>query len=1100
MGIGAAAQPSPANISARVQAPATAPLHRGAVVAPSPVAPKKAPSEGLEEKIGLKWFARIGITIVVLGIALLIASKWTVIPLFVRVLLIYAGGLGILGLGIFAERYDNYRVLGRSLIGGGWATTFTITFAIGHAPSLLVLHSVTADLFLLLMVAAVMVWHTLKYDSQAVTGIAFLLGFASVTLNPDPPYNLIASVLLIAGMTVIVLKRQWFELEVFGILASYLNHLYWLYDKIIGPMGSHKTIFPQFYQSAALVISYWVIFRVSYMLRKVSSRDQENISTVAALLNPLLLLAVLRYQSYQPKWGFTLLLALGAVEFILGQLSVSRRRTLPFYILSSLGATLMVAAVPLRYSGDALEIIWLAGAEVFLLAGIFAREKLFHRFGWIISFLVAAWALPLRLAPLAEQVMTSQPHHSAPIGLILAAIAAVLYANSHVIARVRADLFADELDKKALRLLSFVASAFAVGAIYSYVSDSAAAVALALFVVVISWLGRQFRIAELVYQAHWIAAVAFCDVVARGQLLETSWHAIPSRVLTFGLVATCLYVSSRFVRFSQTEGTEVFAAVYAWAGSALLALLIWFQAPAWLIPVFWIALGLALSLAAQAFKRDDLKWQALALVLLSFGRTVWYNFDLVAAYHQFSLRLISVSLVALGIYLLARWSPLPLLRPAYSLTGTFLLALLAYKETPAPWTAVAWIVLALLLSVAARWWKDRALLWQTHVLAALAAGWTLYANFAPQYRGGWVQLVTVAVTGVLLYVLTWSTNIAGVIEDARISYTYSWAGSLLLSWLAWFQLKPENVSLAWAAFGLALFEIGTRKSWRYLRPQAYVALVCSFAHVFYANFNVPGLGAWIALVPAAIYFVVYWQLHEETSTAPAKTGISVESLLACLGTATVAAVVRFEAAPEIVATGYAAIVIALLIAAWRLRLQIFMYQALVMLGVTAFRISMHNFYSLKSLLPGSLWYAVAAIVILAAGIPIAFAWRNSNPKIAGDGRLTFLVRRPEQPMFFVPVVLMAVLLAIKMPGGMITLAWGAEGVFVFLLALIAKERSFRLAGLGLLMVCVVKILCWDAWQLHDTTARYLTLIGVGAILLVVSFLYGKNRKALQDYL
>src|SRR5258707_686705 len=402
-----------------------------------------------------------------------------------------------------------------------------------------------------------------------------------------------------------------------------------------------------------------------------------------------------------------------------------------------------------------------------------------------------------------------------------------------------------------------------------------------------------FKIPALVYQAHWIAALAFCDVVARGQFLGTSWHSIPSRMFTFGLVAASLYLSSRFVRFSETQGTGIFAAVYAWSGSALLALL---------------------------------------------------------------------------------------------------------------------------LSLAARWWKDRALLWQTHVLAALAAGWTLYANFAPDYRGSRVQLVTVAVTGVLLYVLTWTTNIAEVIEDARISYAYSWAGSLLLSWLAWYQFKPENVSLAWAGFGLALFEIGTFKSWRYLRPQAYVALVCSFAHIFYANFNLPaaglfGPGVYTVGPIAFIYFWIYWRLHEESATAPtkAKSKISVEYLLACLGTATVAAVVRFEAAPEIVATGYAAIVVALLIAAWRSKLQIFMYQALVMLGVTAFRISMHNFYSLKSLVPGGLTYAVAAIVILAAGIPVAFAWRNSSPNIHGDGRLTFLLRRPEQPMVFVPVVLMAVL-------------------------------------------------------------------------------------------
>ena len=103
-------------------------------------------------------------------------------------------------------------------------------------------------------------------------------------------------------------------------------------------------------------------------------------------------------------------------------------------------------------------------------------------------------------------------------------------------------------------------------------------------------------------------------------------------------------------------------------------------------------------------------------------------------------------------------------------------------------------------------------------------------------------------------------------------------------------------------------------------------------------------------------------------------------------------------------------------------------------------------------------------------------------------------------MFFVPFVLMAVLLAVKVDPGMITLAWGAQAVVVFMLALWAKERSFRLAGLGLLMLCVAKITFWDAWQLNDPTARYLTLIGVGALVLVVSYLISRNREALREYL
>ena len=35
--------------------------------------------------------------------------------------------------------------------------------------------------------------------------------------------------MLAIGLVTIVLKMGWFELEVFGILSSYLNHLYWLY-------------------------------------------------------------------------------------------------------------------------------------------------------------------------------------------------------------------------------------------------------------------------------------------------------------------------------------------------------------------------------------------------------------------------------------------------------------------------------------------------------------------------------------------------------------------------------------------------------------------------------------------------------------------------------------------------------------------------------------------------------------------------------------------------------------------------------------------------------------------------------------------------------
>jgi uncharacterized membrane protein len=86
------------------------------------------------------------------------------------------------------------------------------------------------------------------------------------------------------------------------------------------------------------------------------------------------------------------------------------------------------------------------------------------------------------------------------------------------------------------------------------------------------------------------------------------------------------------------------------------------------------------------------------------------------------------------------------------------------------------------------------------------------------------------------------------------------------------------------------------------------------------------------------------------------------------------------------------------------------------------------------------------------------------------------------------------------PGVFMTLSWGVLAVAIFSVALAVGERSYRLAGLLLLMVCVAKIVVFDVWNFNDTNARYLTLILMGAILLTVSFLYGRFRDKVRELL
>jgi len=56
-----------------------------------------------------------------------------------------------------------------------------------------------------------------------------------------------------------------------------------------------------------------------------------------------------------------------------------------------------------------------------------------------------------------------------------------------------------------------------------------------------------------------------------------------------------------------------------------------------------------------------------------------------------------------------------------------------------------------------------------------------------------------------------------------------------------------------------------------------------------------------------------------------------------------------------------------------------------------------------------------------------------------------------------------------------------------------------LTGLGLLLLCVGKIMTMDVWHLQPRD-RYITLIIVGAALLLVSYMYSRYRETISQFL
>ena len=138
----------------------------------------------------------------------------------------------------------------------------------------------------------------------------------------------------------------------------------------------------------------------------------------------------------------------------------------------------------------------------------------------------------------------------------------------------------------------------------------------------------------------------------------------------------------------------------------------------------------------------------------------------------------------------------------------------------------------------------------------------------------------------------------------------------------------------------------------------------------------------------------------------------------------------------------------------------------------------------------------AALLFLC--LPFAFKLRKIEAK-PQNWLMRVMNRHPEQVLFFAPLLLVTLLLERQVSSGVLTMWWGVEAVVVFLFALLVGVRSFRLAGLGLLMVCVGKILLIDVWRL-EARDRYLTFILLGALLLGVSFLYSRYRETIRQYI
>jgi hypothetical protein len=870
--------------------------------------------------------------------------------------------------------------------------------------------------------------------------------------------------------------------------------------------------FPQFWPSAIILILYWAIFRSSYIARTIRVPRDETISTIAALLNTMLLGVVMKFQSTRPEMAFYGLLAIGAAEFFCGQLPATRRRRPAFILLTVMGTMLMFASVPFKFSGNNIALFWMIAAEVLLIAGIVQLEVVFRRLGLLAGLLTG-----LLIVYEAQHIVEFRQHSEAQLmqdGILLLTCSILFYVNSLFLREKWTSLF-DTFDGQIATAQGYIGCITAFLGVWGLFTGDWTAIGWSLLMLGAAVGVRYLNNKHLIVQASALFVVAAIRAaVFNCHLSDLNPHHIALRLTTLPILAAVCFATAWALSGVKDQRLAPRTAVL-WAGTALLVTLAWAELPPMGIACAWMALAVVVALIGRRIRIAEFSYQEHALVAIVAAQLFAVN-----TYAQNSMeRYLPFLGCAAALYAISRFCTLKdasYRRPAawiHTWGATALIATLAWNESPQLWLTAIWAVFALALAIVDRIFVVEELPYQAHVLALLAVCRAVTLNLYTQdkWHGVDLRLITVGILVAVLYAMAMWVRIPESLRNSEARHVYTWAGSGLTAWLLWSELQPISVAVGLAVFGLLLFEFGTWRLQRQIRLQAYIALIAAFARIFFVNLTAATLPG-EALSPriytvapiALIYFFVWAQLQSNKATNEIGRW-SAGDLIAYFGTGSVAALLYYQTPAEWIVVAWAILAIALFAATLILDKEVFQQQAAFVVAGIVVRGLAHNIFGGSYFVEGG-WHGNFVVLSLAAALllaplPIAFRLRK---RYAERTDLSFLSRYtalkyPEQLLFFAPIVLISFMIAVKMNPGIVTLSWGIEGVLVIVLGLLVSQRSYRITGLLLLLLCVGKIVFRDAWQL-DERNRYITFIALGAALTLVSTLYGRYREIVRRLL
>jgi len=821
--------------------------------------------EEWEERVGGSWLNKLGVVVLVIGLALFLGYSLKYFGPAGRVAIGLAASLAMLFTGILLERSTAYVLYARSLIGGGWAALYFTTYAMHGLEAARIIANPALGIILLSVVAAGMIVHSLRYRSEAVTGMAYFVAFFTLAISPVSGFSVFALAPLAASLLVVAYRFSWAAMTVGGLIATY--GIYFLFSGIGFPAAPFKG---DFNNGQAVLAVYWLLFEVFDLLDIRKHPHEDSVARAILPLNAggFVGVSILHWMA-AGRTDLHVLFAASALAYLVSALLRARIQAPSSFPENSgtaermsaggyegavtVASALAAFAIYVRFSGLEISVLLLLEGEALFLAGLALRQPYLR--------LLAAAIFAVSLARLGWETQVLSGHKTiagvelhawTPVALLTAAL---LYLNR--------GLFHPDREPRLLvpeKLYSFAAAGVLLVVLAAELQQEYLGVGCLILAVPLFELGLHRRFAELRFQAYGVGVLALAFLAGINILGAEAKAGSPW--LTLGLAAFISYAAAMRVfhplpeRLSEDERMMVRDLSLA-AGAILLAALLWKVLPAPLVAVGWGVEALALIELGFLLQLPSLRAQGNLVLALAFGRLFMANFTITGETAGVSHRILTVTPFIFLFHTLSdrlraetggmsNWEKN--LGRLYFYAPALLAAILIRFEFGRTLAVVGWAILGLILLYFGLRQNSRDLRWQSYVLAAATFFRCWATNFtAPESLDGLsIRIFTGATVIASLYAAQFlsprhpeEAQLAGqglqrwlgwIDLNARSAFAV--LASVLLAALLYYEVPARFLTIAWALEGVMLLAVGFPARERILRLSGLVLLLACILKVF----------------------------------------------------------------------------------------------------------------------------------------------------------------------------------------------------------------------------------------------------------------------------